>query len=89
MTITHVAIRFKEVIYSLPKPNRHHNVIRHIIETTGVKFVNAREDDQEFLVDGVKYCKRRPALSIALRNGQCKSDCLGAKLGMLFSEDIW
>ena len=28
--ITHVAIKYNGVVYSLPKPNRHHHVIRSI-----------------------------------------------------------
>jgi hypothetical protein len=87
--ITHVAIRFNGKIYSLPAPNRHHDVIRMIVEQTGVESVDAREDDQGFLIDGELYCRRKPALRIALGNGQCKPDGLGARLGLLFSEDVW
>ncbi len=87
--ITHVAIRFQGEVYSLPAPNRHHDVIRLIVEQTGAKTVDARDDDQGFLIDGERYCRRAPALRIALQSGQCKPDCLGAKIGMLFSEDVW
>jgi hypothetical protein len=89
MAITHVAIRFCGQIYSLPAPNRHHDVIRMIAAQTGVGSVDAREDDQGFLLDGERYCRRKPALRLALQNGQCKPDSLGAKLGKLFSEDLW
>lgn len=87
--ITHVAIRFQGKIYSLPAPNRHHDVIRLIVEQTGVKTVDTREDDQGFLANGVEYCRRKPALRIALQCGQCAPDCLGARLGKLYSEDVW
>lgn len=87
--ITHVAIRFQGKIYSLPAPNRHHDVIRLIIEQTGAKTVDAREDDQGFLANGVGYCRRKPALRIALQAGQCEPGCLGARLGRLYSEDVW
>lgn len=87
--ITHVAIRFQGETYSLPKPNRHHDVIRLIVEKTGAKYVDAREDDQGFLIDGERYCRRKPALRVALQCGQCQPGCLGAKLGKLFSEDVW
>lgn len=87
--ITHVAIRFQGKTHSLPAPNRHHDVIRMIVETTGVSHVDAREDDQGFLLDGELYCRRKPALRVALANGQCSPDALGAKLGKLFSEDLW
>jgi hypothetical protein len=57
--ITHVAILFRGEVYSLPAPNRHHNVIRHIVETTGVKYVGG---SQGFLIDGETYVGRKPAL---------------------------
>jgi hypothetical protein len=87
--ITHVAIRFQDKVWSLPAPNRHHDVIRHIVKETGVKSVDVREDDQGFLVNGAIYYRRKPALSYALKHGQCKPDCLGRTLGRLFSEDVW
>jgi len=87
--ITHVAIRFNGKIYSLPAPNRHHDVIRLIVQETGAKTVDAREDDQGFLIDGDRYCRRKPALRIATECGQLKPNCLGPKLGKLFSEDVW
>lgn len=87
--ITHVAIRFQGKIYSLPAPNRHHDVIRMIVEQTGAKTVDAREDDQGFLADGVGYCRRKPALRIARECGQLKPGGMGEKLGKLFSEDVW
>jgi hypothetical protein len=87
--ITHVAIRFQGKTYSLPAPNRHHDVIRHIVEQTGVKSVDVREDDQGFLNDGRDYRRRKQALRIALECGQCKPGCLGVKLGRLYSEDVW
>lgn len=35
MLITHVAIRYKNKIYSLPKPNRHFHLINLIHKETG------------------------------------------------------
>lgn len=87
--ITHVAIRFQGKVYSLPAPNRHHDVIRHIVETTGVKSVDARGDDQGFLIDGERYVRRKPALRVARECGQLKPGTLGPKLGELYSEDVW
>jgi hypothetical protein len=69
--ITHVAIRFQGKVWSLPPPNRHHDVIRLIVKETGVKYVDARDDDQGFLIDGETYCRRNPALAHALKHEQC------------------
>jgi len=87
--ITHVAIRFQGKTYSLPAPNRHHDVIRMIAEQTGAKTVQVPVDDRGFLIDGERYARRKPALAHALQTGQCKPDALGAKLGELYSEDVW
>ncbi len=87
--ITHVAIRFQGNVYSLPAPNRHHHVIRLIVEQTGVKYVDSRDDDQGFLIDGGEYVRRKPALRVARECGQLKPGGMGEKLGKLYSEDVW
>jgi len=87
--ITHVAIRFQGVIYSLPAPNRHHHIIRHIVETSGVSHVDSRDEDQGFLDETGRYLTRRQALYSAKINNQLKPDAMGPKLGELYSEDIW
>jgi hypothetical protein len=88
-TITHVAIRFQDNIYSLPKPNRHHNVIWHIVNVTGIKPINASGDNQGFLDSEGQYLTRKEALDLAVKAGQLKPDALGLKQGKLYSEDIW
>lgn len=86
--ITHVAIRFQGVIYSLPAPNRHHHVIRHIVETTGAKSVDSREEDQGFLDESGRYLTRKQALYSARVNNQIKPGTV-IRLNQLFSEDVW
>lgn len=86
--ITHVAIRWREKVYSLPKPNRHHDVIRLIAEENNVSYVDAREDDQGFLDENGQFYRRRAALMHALMHNQVK-DPKQVRLGMLFSEDVW
>jgi hypothetical protein len=88
-TITHVAIRFQGKIYSLPKPNRHHDVIRHIVHKTGVSHVDAYGQDQGFLDSNGRYLTRRQALNVATVAHQLKPNNTGSKLGELYSEDIW
>ena len=86
--ITHVAIRFDSQIYSLPAPNRHHHVIRHICETTGVKCVDAYGENQGFLDETGRYLTRAEALVVAMKTGQCRADrpICG---DVLFSENLW
>lgn len=86
--ITHVAIRFGGVVYSLPSPCRHHDVIRHIVECQGVKYVDARDEDQGFLDDRGRYLTRKRALIVARQVGQLRPD-RPILHGMLFSENVW
>lgn len=86
--ITHVAIRFKGTIYSLPAPNRHDDVIFHIVETTEATYVNAHGEDQGFLDESGRYLNRKQALVSALINNQIKdrSKIIGHRL---YSENLW
>lgn len=84
--ITHVAIRFQGVVYSLPPPNRHHHVIRLIVEQTGVDSVD--NDEQGFLDESGRFLSRRQALVSARLFGQIKDESQ-IRAGRLFSEDLW
>jgi hypothetical protein len=59
--ITHVAIRFRGKVWSLPAPNRHHDVIRLIAEETGVESVDGG-CTQGFLDSAGRYLNRKEAL---------------------------
>jgi hypothetical protein len=86
--ITHVAIRFQGKTYSLPTPpNRHHHVVRLIVQETGADCVDVPEDDQGFLDAGGAYLRRRQALVNARMHGQLKPDAV-PRAGRLFSEDL-
>lgn len=84
--ITHVAIKHKGKVYSLPKPNRHHDVIRLIHDTTGESVPST--DIQGFLADGVMFLGRIPAYHYAVYNNQIldMSKVTGSGLS---SEDVW
>lgn len=87
--ITHVAIRFNGKVYSLPKPNRHHDVIRHIVEVNpGLTHVDAYDEDQGFLDESGRYLNRRQALMSAQLNNQLLE---GRPIlhNELFSENLW
>ena len=86
--ITHVAMRFEGKVYSLPAPNRHHHLIRLIVEETGAEYVDTLGDDQGFLDESGQYLTRRQALVSALINGQVKDE-KNIRAGQLFSEDLW
>ena len=86
--IERAAIRFRGHVYSLPPPNRHHHVMRHIRETTGAAYVYSPGDDEGFLDSLGNYLTREQALAVALRCGQVKVPA-DVRCGELFSEDLW
>lgn len=91
--ITHVAIRFQGKVWSLPRPYRHHHIIRVIMYLDG-KFgngnltaVDTHGDDQGFLDDTGKYLTRREAEVVAQQCNQIKNGKIIG--GVLTSEDLW
>lgn len=87
MSITHVALRFKGKIWSLPAPNRHHHVIRMIVEQAGVSYVDCYGSNEGFLDNDGNYLTRTDALFRAQECGQLNDrDIIG---GQLYSENLW
>lgn len=66
--ITGVTIRFEGKTWYLPRPNRHHDVVRLIAEYNGVG-VNG-PDVQGFKDDRGNFLNRREAMLLAQANGQ-------------------
>lgn len=85
--ITHVAIRFNDVIYSLPEPNRHNDVIYMIVrQNPDIDYIDVEEEG--FLDAEGHFLNRKQALVSAQLNDQLK-DPNNVRLNMLFSEDLW
>lgn len=88
--ITHVAIQYNGRTYSLPKPNRHHDIIRLIYKETG-KGIDG-PDVQGFLDNYGNFLNRYEAMDHAKQHNQLirpenqTNIYNGSKL---FSEDIW
>ena len=86
--ITHVAIKQDGVVYSLPKPMRHHNVIHVMCEECGFDMVSG---EQGFLVEdgrGHMFVNRKEAFEIAFTCDQILDEDKTRGL-ILFSEDVW
>lgn len=66
--ITGVAIKYNNTVYSLPAPNRHHNVIRHIRDVTGEGI--AGPATQGFITETGEFLNRRDAMQRAITTGQ-------------------
>ena len=81
--IVAAAIKHGELVCFVPRPGRHHDVIRKMaaagfpIPITGI---------QDFVTDEGQFVERRVALGIAEIAGQLLPD---KGNGELFSEDIW
>ena len=69
-------------IVSLPKPNRHHDIIRIIFESDGNYDHNSI---QGFLTIDDKFVDRIKALKIALESKQIQK----TNFNQLYSEDLW
>jgi len=84
VTITAAAIKcVLGEVYSVPKPGRHHDVIRHMSSTLGV---SPHGGEQGFVLSTGSFIDRKMAAKIALKNGQCKKLISPPQL---FSEDLW
>lgn len=86
--LTHVAIRFRDQIWSLPRPYRHHHVLRVISSLVeDLDCIDSHGDDQGFLDSSGRYLTRKQAAVSAMMNNQIKNgEIIG---GVLTSEDLW
>lgn len=73
-------------VWSLPRPNRHHDVIRHMRESGYDGPVNG-VDQQGFILSSGQFCRRKAALRVAEKAGQIKGSRTIANV--LTSEDLW
>ena len=62
-------------------------MLRHIVASTGVIYVDARDRDQGFLDRDGTYLDRRQALEVARAAGQLRADV--AVHDRLYSENLW
>lgn len=83
--ITHVAIRYNDRMYSLPKPARHFNVIHQIHIETGDMDIYG---EQGFLDDQGNFLDRSQALVHATECKQLRSD-VPLDNEWLYSENVW
>lgn len=82
--ISHVAVRFAGVTYSLPAPNRHHHILRLIYAEHGKTWPNV----QGFLDNRGKFLRRKPSVRVALAASQVLNRA-NLRPQRLFSEDLW
>lgn len=81
--IAGVAIRYEDGrVFSLPRPYRHHNLIRMMAYLGEPIPING---DQGFVTNKGRWLRRIPARVLAISSAQVPVDSSGP----LFSEDVW
>lgn len=84
--ITTAAVKFKDKVYTLPRPARHHDIIKHICEEEKIDSIG--ENEQGFLDDQGRFLRRKPAKLIAQMAGQILENDAPV-LSELYSENLW
>ena len=85
--IEFVAVRDGDVVYAMPRPWRHHNVVQHMAESG---FPQLPSHVQGFMTNLERFVTREQAVSIAAQARQL--DIVRPKTApadKLFSEDVW
>jgi len=81
--ITHVAIIIDDVIFALPKPNRHQNIFLYLYERD---VIVTKIPEQGFLDENNKFLTRTEARDYAIECGQITKSNHESKLN---SNDLW
>lgn len=87
--IVGVAVRHNDKWYTLPKPKRHHDVIKLIFDQTGEPVHADPDFGQGFFDENGKIYNRKGALTHVKAINQpltARATCAG---GRLYSEDVW
>lgn len=72
-------------VYSVPRPGRHHDVIKKMVHEDGLP--TPIRGEQGFLLNTGKFVRRIPARRIAHEAGQFIKEPIHPN--ELFSEDVW
>jgi hypothetical protein len=86
--IESAALKLGNLIISMPRPARHHNIIHELFREHGIR----GGEFQGFLTSEGKFVDREEAWQIAFYAGQLKDKDWHQHARMcphLFSEDIW
>jgi len=86
VTISRAAIKQDRVIYSVPRPGRHHDVICLINKSMGSSQLYWVSRKQGFLTSDGKFVDRIKGARIAIKSGQIKGLKWPPKL---YTEDLW
>lgn len=74
------------VIWSLPKPARHHTIVHTMAKLEEGMAMRAHPDNQGFVTNTGRFVNRQEAYGIAYKAGQVRDTDTP---GELYSEDLW
>ena len=82
-----VAIQHNDLTVCLPKPNRHHDIIKYACDVLGLKPpICGKMTKQGFYLEGGTFLNRKDGLEYARKNNQLINKQAHTNL---FSEDLW
>lgn len=86
--IVGVAIKHRDLVIGLPRPNRHHDVIRYMVDILKITppVGHDQSDGQGFYTEEGQYLNRREAMVYAWKTGYVLKGLVSKEL---FSENIW
>lgn len=85
LTVEAAAIKLRDVVWSVPRPGRHHDVIRKMRDEGITEKQNA-EWEQGFVLSDGRFARRTQAAAVAIRAGQIERLKWPPSL---YSEDLW
>ncbi len=80
-----VVIKHKDLVIALPKPNRHHDVIKYMVEVLGIE-PPVGSDGQGFYLDDGTYLNRKEAMKYETKEKLLITTNIRSQL---YSEDLW
>lgn len=84
VSIVAAAIKFGEIIISVPRPCRHHDAVNRLSIAFNLPICSYSEG---FLTSAGTFVDRETALELAIKSGQFNAPAAGKR--ELFSEDLW
>lgn len=84
--IVAAAVKWNDLIFTVPKPGRHHHIL-HAMDAIGIHPQEVARSEQGFLTDSGKFMGRVSALAMALDAKQLIKPATHPT--ELFSEDLW
>lgn len=87
LRIVAAAIRHDDLVFSVPRPGRHHNVL-HAIYARGLRESPIRESHEQGFLDSEGTFRTREEAAVIARDAGQLLDRAKRAAG-LFSEDVW